>query len=99
MTNTEAKPIIQELLLKLKKSVEREATYDKELADDKLTLETLEKRKTEGTALPEGCPYGSYDEWIKQISKEIKSSEASLGRVGIDKAEIVALEYFVANAN
>lgn len=99
MTNAEAKPIIEELVKKLKKGIEREPAVNKELADDKLTLQTLEKMKTDGTALPENCPYKTYDEWITQIAKEIKSSESSLGRIGIDKAEIVALEYFVANAN
>lgn len=98
MTNAEAKPIIVELVEKLKKGLEREPAVNKELADDKLTLEVLEQRKTDGTALPEGCPYETYDEWITQIAKEIKSSESSLGRLGIDKAEIVALEYFIANA-
>lgn len=99
MTNQEAKPIVQESLNKLKESIKREVTYNKELADDKLALETLEKMKSEGTALPEGCPYNSYDEWIQQIAKEIKSGETSLGRIGVEKAEIVAFEYFVANAN
>ena len=99
MTNQEAKPIVQESLNKLKESIKREVTYNKELADDKLTLETLEKMKTDGTSLPEGCPYNSYDEWIQQIAKEIKSGESSLGRIGVEKAEIVAFEYFITNAN
>lgn len=55
MTITEAKPIVQESLDKLKESIKREISYTKELADDKLTLEILEKRKTDGEELPVGC--------------------------------------------
>ena len=95
----EAKVIVQESLDKLKASVKREVSYSKEIADDKLNLKTLEKMKTDGEELPVGCPYESFDEWITQINKEIKSGENSLARIGKEKAEIVAFEYFVANAN
>ncbi len=98
MTITEAKPIVQESLDKLKESIKREITYTKELADDQLTLQTLEKMKTDGEELPVGCPYESFDEWIEQINKEIKSSESSIARIGKEKAEIMAFEYFVTNA-
>ena len=99
MTNQEAKPIVEESLAKLKESVKREGTYNKEIADDKLTLKTLEKMKTDGEELPLDCPYESFDEWITQINREIKSGENSLARIGKEKAEIVAFEYFVSNAN
>lgn len=98
MKNSEAKIVVQESLDKLKESIKREVNYNKELADDKLTLATLEKKKTDGEPLPDPCPYTSYDEWIEQINKEIKSGEASIGRIGKEKAEIVAFEYFIANA-
>ncbi|MDY2980850.1 MAG: hypothetical protein SOR81_04480 [Fusobacterium sp.] len=99
MTITEAKPIVQESLDKLKESIKREISYTKELADDRLTLEILEKRKTDGEELPVGCPYESYDQWIEQINKEIKSSETSIARIGKEKAEIMAFDYFVKNAS
>lgn len=98
MKVSEAKPIVQESLAKLTESIKREVNYTKELADDKLTLEILETRKKEGTELPKDCPYKSYDEWIEQINKEIKSSEASIVRIGKEKAEILAFDYFVKNA-
>lgn len=93
----EAKVIVQESLEKLKESIKREVGYTKELADDKLTLKTLEKMKTDGEELPVGCPYESFDEWITQINKEIKSSEQSIARIGKEKAEIMAFEYYVTN--
>lgn len=99
MSVTEAKPIVQESLDKLKASIKREVTYSKEIADDKMLLKTIEKMKTDGEELPVGCPYASFDEWIEQINKEIKAGENSVARIGKEKAEIVAFEYFIANAN
>lgn len=98
MSVTEAKPIVQESLDKLKASIKREVTYSKEIADDKMLLKTIEKMKTGGEELPVGCPYASFDEWIEQINKEIKAGENSVARIGKEKAEIVAFEYFIANA-
>lgn len=98
MSNTEAKPIVQESLDKLKASIKREVTYTKELADDQMLLSTIEKMRTDGEQLPVGCPYASFDEWIEQVNKEIKAGEGSIARIGKEKAEIVAFEYFIANA-
>ena len=98
MSVTEAKPIVQESLDKLKASIKREVTYSKEIADDKMLLKTIEKMKTDGEELPVGCPYASFDELIEQINKEIKAGENSVARIGKEKAEIVAFEYFIANA-
>ncbi|NME35797.1 MULTISPECIES: hypothetical protein [Fusobacterium] len=97
MTVAEAKIVVQESLDKLKESIKREVNYNKELADDKLTLKTLEQMKLDGEPLPEGCPYISYDEWIEQINKEIKSGENSIARIGKEKAEIMAFEYYISN--
>ena len=99
MSVAEAKPIVQESLDKLKASIKREVTYSKEIADDKMLLKTIEKMKTDGEELPVGCPYASFDEWIEQINKEIKAGENSVARIGKEKAEIVAFEYFITNAN
>ena len=98
MSVTEAKPIVQESLDKLKASIKREVTYSKEIADDQMLLKTIEKMKTDGEELPVGCPYASFDEWIEQINKEIKAGENSVARIGKEKAEIVAFEYFIENA-
>lgn len=98
LTVVEAKIVVQESLDKLKKSIERQVTYEKELQDDKLTLQTLEQMKSDGDPLPDPCAYTSYDEWIEQINGEIKSSETSLARIDREKAEIKAFEYFIANA-
>ena len=78
MTNQEAKPIVEESLAKLKESVKREGTYNKEIADDKLTLKTLEKMKTDGEELPMDCPYESFDEWITQINKAVSCTHLTL---------------------
>lgn len=99
MSVTEAKPIVQESLDKLKASIKREVTYTKELADDKMLLQTIQKMKTNGEELPVGCPYASFDEWIEQVNKEIKAGESSIARIDKEKAEIVAFEYFITNAN
>lgn len=99
MSVTEAKPIVQESLDKLKASIKKEVTYSKEIADDKMLLKTIEKMRTDGEELPVDCPYTSFDEWIEQINKEIKAGENSIARIGKEKAEIVAFEYFITNAN
>ena len=51
-----------------------------------------------GESIPENNPYESYTEWKEAIEKEIKAGEASLKRIDTEKAEIIAFEYFLANA-
>lgn len=98
LTVTEAKAIIQEVIAKTEKSIERELSYKKELADDNLTYESLLEMEAASEPLPEGCPYKDYAEWKKQIEDEIKSSESSIARIGIEKAELMAFKYYMENA-
>lgn len=99
ITKEEAKALLEEQLEKYKKSVEKEENYKKELADDQATLEYVTAKQEKGEGLPEDCGYDSYDTWIKQLEKEIKSAKGSLSRVNLERAEIIAIEYYLANAN
>ncbi|MEG1009940.1 MAG: hypothetical protein RSF67_09065, partial [Clostridia bacterium] len=83
---------------KTKKSIEREGAFLKELMDDQATLSHIGKLEMDSEPLPSGSPYASYDEWRDQIEKEIKSSDNSINRIAIEKAELMALEYFVETA-
>lgn len=98
LTVEQAKTIINEVIIKTEKSIEKEVSYQKELADDNLTYQTLLEMEAASEPLPEGCPYKDYAEWKKQIEDEIKSSESSIARIGIEKAELMAFKYFVENA-
>ena len=98
MTNQEVKVVITEVVGKLKLSVGRETNYFKELDDDSLLLKTIGEMQLNGEPLPDNCAYGTYEEWIEQINKEVKSSEGSISRIGREKAEIIAFEYFLVNA-
>lgn len=97
LTNT--KEVITEVLGKLKKSIEREDTYLKELEDDKATLTYIEKLVEDSTPFPEDNPYNSFTEWSDSIKKEIKAGESSLKRIETEKAEIVAFEFYLANVD
>ena len=84
-TTKETKAVITEVVEKLKKSIERENSYLKEVEDDE-------------AALTHDSAYSSFTEWIETIQKEIKTGEASIKRIDTEKSEIVAFEYYLANA-
>ena len=98
LTIKEAKETVTGVLEKLKKSIERETTYLKELEDDKALLVYVQEMMDSGESLPAGSPYASFTEWTEQIKKEIKSGESSISRIDVEKAEIIAFEYFITNA-
>lgn len=93
-----AKEVVTGQLEKLKKSIERENSYLKEMEDDKAALTYVEQLMESGESIPEDNPYKSYTEWKEAIEKEIKAGEASLKRIDTEKAEIIAFEYFLENA-
>ncbi|MCQ9628383.1 hypothetical protein HS141_15805 [Cetobacterium somerae] len=98
MTVAGAKLALEGVIAKTEKSIEREVSYLKELADDKATLSHIEQLQNDGEPLPEGNPYGSYSEWRDAIEKEIKTGQNSLDRIEIEKAELMAFNYFMENA-
>ncbi len=98
MTVAEVKVVVTELVEKLKVSIEKEGNYLKELSDDQLLLNTIQTMQGNGDPLPAGTAYSSFEEWVEQINKEIKSTDTSLVRIDKEKAELVAFEYYIANA-
>ncbi|MGL4867075.1 MAG: hypothetical protein ACRCZR_08360 [Cetobacterium sp.] len=98
MELSEVRFLIDGVLAKTKKSVERESSVKKELTDDCATLERVIDMQNADEELPVDGGYESYTEWRESLEKEIRSSENSLGRIQIERAEIVALEYFMENA-
>lgn len=94
----ETKAVVKELVEKLKNSIKRENSYMKELEDDKAVLTHVQGLMEKGDSLPAESAYSSFDEWIESIKKEIKSGETSIKRIDTEKAEIVALEYYLENA-
>lgn len=98
MTVIGAKIAIESVIAKTEKSIEREVAYLKELADDKAAFSYIEQLQNDGEPLPTGNPYGSFSEWKDQIEKEIKISQNSLDRIEIEKAELMAFNYFMLNA-
>ncbi len=97
-TTQETKAVITEIVAKLKKSIERENSYMKELDDDKAALTHVQGLQEKGESLPPESAYSSFTEWVETIEKEIKAGEASIKRIDVEKAEIIALEYYLANA-
>ena len=94
----ETKTVITGVTEKLKKSILREESYKRELENDKATLIYIEKMIENGDTLPLGSAYSSLSEWAEEIKKQIKATEASIKRIGVEKDEIVAFEYFLENA-
>ena len=97
-TTKETKAVITEVVEKLKKSIERENSYLKEVEDDKAALTHVQGLQEKGESLPPDSAYSSFTEWIETIQKEIKTGEASIKRIDTEKSEIVAFEYYLANA-
>ena len=93
-----AKVAIEGVIAKTEKSIEREVAYLKELADDKAAYSHIEQMQNDGESLPSNSPYGSFSEWKEQIEKEIKISQNSLDRIEVEKAELMAFNYFMQNA-
>lgn len=98
MTVAGAKIALEGVIVKTEKSIEREVSYLKELADDKATLSHIEQMQADGEPLPSNNPYGSFLEWKEQVEKEIKTGQNSLDRIEVEKAELMAFKYFVENA-
>lgn len=98
MTVAGAKIALEGVIVKTEKSIEREVSYLKELADDKATLSHIEQMQADGEPLPSNNPYGSFSEWKEQVEKEIKTGQNSLDRIEVEKAELMAFKYFVENA-
>lgn len=98
MTVAGAKIALEGVIAKTEKSIEREVSYLKELADDKATLSHIDQMQNDGEPLPSNNPYGSYSEWKDQVEKEIKTGQNSLDRIEIEKAELMAFNYFMENA-
>lgn len=98
MTVAGAKVALEGVIVKTEKSIEREVSYLKELADDKATLSHIEQMQADGEPLPSNNPYGSFSEWKEQVEKEIKTGQNSLDRIEVEKAELMAFKYFVENA-
>lgn len=98
MTVAGAKVALEGVIVKTEKSIEREVSYLKELADDKATLSHIEQMQADGEPLPANNPYGSFSEWKEQVEKEIKTGQNSLDRIEVEKAELMAFKYFVENA-
>lgn len=98
MTIVKAKEVLETVIVKIQKSIEKEVSYLKELADDKAILSHIEQLQADNEALPEGNPYGSYLEWREQVEKEIKTGQNSLDRIEVEKAELMAFSYFMDNA-
>lgn len=98
MTVVGAKIALEGVIAKTQKSIEREVSYLKELADDKATYSHIEQMQADGEPLPAGNPYGSFSEWKDAIEKEIKTGQNSLDRIEIEKAELMAFNYFMENA-
>lgn len=92
------KEVITGQLEKLKTSIKREKSYLQELEDDKAVLTHIEELMEKGESLGVDSPYASYNEWKESIEKEIKAGEASIKRIDVEKSEIIAFEYFLANA-
>ncbi|MGL6024999.1 MAG: hypothetical protein ACRC0F_10330, partial [Cetobacterium sp.] len=98
LTGTEAKYLLEAVIEKTEKSIEKEKNYQRELTDDRSTLVQIQNLQDNGEILPSDCGYDSYTEWAEEIEKEIKTGENSIRRIEVEKAELMAFKYFVENA-
>lgn len=98
MTVGGAKTILNAVIERTIKSIERLPSYEKEVANDKATLAYINSLQDNGDPLPAGSPYESFTEWTDLIEKQIRAGENSIDRVFVEKAELMAFEYFVETA-
>lgn len=98
MDMTEVKVIVKDALKKLQDSIKREVNYKKEIADDRIALKAVLADQEAGTEIDLDAGYKTYNEWIEQLNKEIKTGVASLDRIGREKAEVIAYEFYLDKA-
>ena len=96
METVEVKVVVNDTLKKLQDSIKRQINYIKEVADDRIALKAILADQADGTEIDLDAGYHTYNEWIEQLNKEIKTGVASLER---EKAEIVAYEFYLENVD
>ncbi len=95
MELAEKKVILGDYSEKLKKEIKKEIAVAREIEDDKASLKQVQMQKENGDVL-ETDVYASYDEWIEQLEKEIKSGGNRLKTIAFKKIELEAIEAFIA---
>lgn len=87
--------VVKEEIEDLTGLVSREVSYDIKVLNCKTLIEKLAEMKSTEEPLPEECRFESYDEWIADIEKDMKSAQNSLGNVAEAKELLVALNKYV----
>ena len=93
-----AQVVIEGLAETVTKSIAKEINYLKELADDTATLAYINQLQNDGESLPKDSPYKSFSEWREKIEKDLKAGNSSLDRISREKYQLMAYEFFLANA-
>ncbi|MFK4784573.1 hypothetical protein [Fusobacterium sp. MFO224] len=97
MDTLETKAFVEDSLKKLKESIKRQINYTKEIADDRIALKAVLADQKEGVELDSDSGYVTYNEWVEQLNKEIKTGVTSLDRIEREKAQIIAYEFYLEN--
>ena len=75
--------------------VSREKSYDIRVLNCTTLIEKLAEMKGASTQLPEECRFESYDEWVADVEKDLKSAQTSIENVAKAKELLVALNKYV----
>ncbi len=75
--------------------VSREASYDIKVLNCTTLIEKIAEMKEASTPLPEECRFESYNEWVADVEKDLKSAQNSLANVAEAKELLVALNKYV----
>ena len=93
MTEQEKKELMGKYAKKLEATIKTEKARLMEMEDDKLNLATLKEKKQSGAAF-DNTVYTNWDEWIKQIEKEIKAGETALSNIEFKKVLLEAVKKY-----
>jgi len=99
METVEVKVVVNDTLKKLQDSIKRQINYTKEVADDRIALKAVLADQADGTEIDLDAGYHTYNEWIEQLNKEIKTGVASLDRIEREKAQVIAYEFYLENVD
>lgn len=82
-------------LEKMRNSIKREGATKNRIQNLTILLEAIIQMGDASEPIPPETNYSSYEEWIEDVSDDLKSANSSLTTIGEYKELIIALDSYV----
>lgn len=80
---------------KMRNSIKREGSTKNRIQNLTILLEAIGQKAEASEPIPPETNYLNYEEWIEDVSDDLKSANSSLATIGEYKELIIALESYV----